>query len=312
MDEILRENVIFRSKSSFQCTVLEELLEDMSFQKYVEFISSHESFIKKWILTYIINKYDRGPALETLQENILSSIDKKIKTALKNKRCLKENSVSGFLEKFCELLKTELVISQKDMKVITFLNLGDVMQFSSEIGNFLPETQQQIRSELRFIDIQYIFSRIIVKPLHEVFRKAIGCGKQCPFCGVPCEAAGYDHKNNSASIHRPQGLGKCCFVEDEKLVTDICSTRVVSNLTFRNADTEGKSIYKEYLTFYPDWAIQPDSSIESSDYWKFIFVKFNKEFAEKYGALPAKLPDTWMKITREQALRSLKKAYNVN
>ncbi|XP_073490874.1 up-regulator of cell proliferation-like [Aquarana catesbeiana] len=313
LDEILRENVIFRSKSFFQYTILEKLLEDMSFQKYVEFISSYESFIKKWILTYIINKYDRGPALETLQENILSSIDKKIKTALKNKICLKENSVSGFLEKFCELLKTELVISQKEMKVITFFNLGDVMQFSSEIGNFLPETQQQIRSELRFIDIQYIFSRIIVKPLHEVFRKAIGCGKQCPFCGVPCEAAGYDHKNHSASIHRPQGLGKFCFVEDEKLVTDICSTRVVSNLTFRNTDTEGKSHpYKEYRTFYPDWAIQPDSSIESSDYWKFIFVKFNKEFAEKYGALPAKLPDTWMKITKEQALRSLKKAYNVN
>ncbi|XP_077303265.1 up-regulator of cell proliferation-like [Lithobates pipiens] len=313
VDEMLRENVIFHSKSSFHCTVLEELLEDMSFQKYVEFISSYESFIKNWILTYITNKYGRGPALETLLENILSSIVKKIKTALKNKRCLKENSVSGFLETFCELLKTELVISQKEMKVLTFLNLGDVMQFSSEIENFLPETQQQIRPELRSVDIQYILSRIIVKPLDELFRKVIGCGKQCPFCGVPCEASGCHHVNHSASMHRPQGLGKCCVVEDDKLATDICSTLVVSKLTFRNADTEWKSHpYKEYRTFYPDWAIQPDSSIKSSDYWKFIFVKFNQEFAEKYGALPAELPDTWMKITREQALGSLKKAYNVN
>ncbi|XP_040211496.1 up-regulator of cell proliferation-like [Rana temporaria] len=313
VDEILIENFTFHSKSSFQCMVLEELLEDMSFHKYDEYISSYESFIKKWILAYITNKYDRGSALQTLQENILSFIDKTIKNALKNERCRKENLVSGFLEKFCELLKTELVISQKEMKVITFLNFGSVVQFSSEIENFLPETQQQIRSDLRSIDIQYILSRVIVKNLHELFRKVVGCGKQCPFCGVPCEAGGSDHKNHSASIHRPLGLGQYYFVEDEKLFIDICSTLVVSNLTFRNTDTEWKDHpYKEYRTYYPDWVIQPDSSIGSSDYWKFIFVKFNQQFAKEYGAQPAELPETWMEITREQALHSLKKAFNVN
>ncbi|XP_040211928.1 up-regulator of cell proliferation-like [Rana temporaria] len=313
VDEILIENFTFRSKSSFQCMVLEELLEDMSFHKYVEFISSYESFIKKWILAYITNKYDRGSALQTLQENILSFIDKTIKNALKNERCRKENLVSVFLEKFCELLKTELVISQKEMKFITFLNFGSVVQFSSEIENFLPETQQQIRSDLRSIDIQYILSRMTVKPLHELFRKAIGCGKQCPFCDVPCEAGGGDHINHAASIHRPQGFGQYCFVEDDKLVIDICSTLVVSNSSFRNTDTEWKDHpYKEYRTYYPDWVIQPDSSIGSSDYWKFIFVKFNQQFAKEYGAQPAELPETWMEITREQALDSLKKAFNVN
>ncbi|XP_077303248.1 up-regulator of cell proliferation-like [Lithobates pipiens] len=313
VDEILSENVTFSSRNFFQYTILEELLENMSFQRYVECIRSYELFTKKWIITYIRNKYGRGPALENLLRNVLSSIDKKIKTTLKNERCLKENSVSGFLEKFCEFLKTELVISQKEMKVVTFHNLVNVQQFSSEIEHFLTGTQQQILSEFRSIDIEYVLTRVTVKPLDELFRKVVGCGKQCPFCGVPCEAGGGDHTNHKASIHRPQGLGRYRSLINEKLVIDICSTLVVSSTKFRNTDTNMQDHpYKEYRTYYPDWTIQPDSSIESSDYWKFIYVKFNQEFAKEYRAQPAEFPDIWKQITREQALQSLKKVFNVS
>ncbi|XP_018428539.1 PREDICTED: up-regulator of cell proliferation-like [Nanorana parkeri] len=314
VDEILAgsEHVTFSSRSYFQCTVLEELLEENSFQKYVEYIRSYESFLKKWILTYITNKYSEASALETLQGDILSSIVMKITTALKNESCLKGNSVSIFLKQFCELLKTELVISEKEMKIITFHNSGNVEQFSSGIEHFFTETQQQIRSELRSMDVQSVLSRVIVKPQDELFRKVVGCGKQCPFCKVPCEAGGGDH-NHTASIHRSQGLGQYRLDENKKLVIDICSTLVVSNMCFKNSDTEGKwHPYKEYRTYYPDWAIQPDPSIVSSDYWKYIFVQFNQEFAKKYRALPAELPDTWKEISREQALLSLKKIFNVN
>lgn len=145
----------------------------MSFQRYVKYISSYGSFTKKWILTYITNKYRRALSLQTLQGLILSSIEKKIKTTLKNERCLKEKSVSCFLEKFCELLKTELVISQKYMKVITFHNLVNVQQFSSEIEHFLTGTEQQILSEFRSFDIEYVLTRVTVKPQDELFRKVV-------------------------------------------------------------------------------------------------------------------------------------------
>ncbi|XP_077303249.1 up-regulator of cell proliferation-like [Lithobates pipiens] len=306
VDEILSENVTFSSRNFFQYTILKELLENMSFQRCVECISSYKRFTKEWILTYITNKYGRGPALEALLRNILSSINNKIKTTLKNERCLKESSASGFLEKFCKLLKTELVISQKEMKVVTFHNWVNVQQFSSEIEHFLTGTQQQILSEFRSFDIAYVLTRVTVKPQDELSRKVVGCGEQCPFCGVPCEAGGGDHKNHAASIHRPKGLRGYCFVKNEKLVIEICSTLVSSTTDTRMKDHP----YKEYRTYYPDWTIQPNSSIESSDYWKFIFVKFNQEFAKVYRAQPAELPDIWKQITREQALQSLKKVFN--
>ncbi|XP_073491200.1 interferon-induced very large GTPase 1-like [Aquarana catesbeiana] len=316
VDEILGdpENITFSSRSCFQCTVLEELLEEMSFQKYVEYINSYESFVKQWISTHIINKYCISPpASETLQGHILTSINKKIKTVLKNERCLKSQTVSCFLENFCELLKEDLVMSQEEMKVITFHHTGNVEQFSSEIEHYLKEAQRQIQSEVRSIALSSVLYTVTVKPQDELFRKVVGCRKQCPFCKVPCEIGGENHKIHSASIHRPLGLRHYEKNEDKSLIVDICSTRVLANCSFRNVDTEWKSYpCKQYSTIYPNWIIQPDASIESSDYWKYVFVQFNKNFAELYEAKPAELPEVWRQITKEQALHSLKKEFNIS
>ncbi|XP_073490875.1 up-regulator of cell proliferation-like [Aquarana catesbeiana] len=313
VDEILTENVTFSSRSFFQCIVLEELLEEMSIQKYAEYINSYESFIMRWILTRIINKYCISPALETLQEHILSSINKKIKTVLKNERCLKSKTVASFLENFCKLLKKDLVISREEMKVIAFHHTGNVEQFSSDIEHYLKETQQQIQSELRHMALGSLLYTVTVKPQDELFMKVVGCRMQCPFCKVPCEVRGEDHKIHEASMHRPQGLGNFQWDEDKNLIIDICSTHVVANCSFRNLDTEWKlHPCKEYGTIYPDWNIQPDASIESSDYWKYVFVQLNENFAELYEAKPAELPEVWKQITKEQALRSVKKVFNTS
>ncbi|XP_073491678.1 up-regulator of cell proliferation-like [Aquarana catesbeiana] len=315
VDEILGdpETVTFTSRSCFQYTVLEELLEEMSFQNYDEYINSYERFVNKWILTRIMRKYCNSPALEILQGHILSSINKKIKTVLKNERCRKSQTVSSFLKNFCELLKKDLVISQEEMKVIAFHHTGNVEEFSSEMEHYLKETQQQIQSELRSMSLSSILYTVTVKPQDELFRKVIGCRKQCPFCKVPCELGGEDHKIHEASMHRSQGLGHLKWDADKSLIVSICSTHVVANCTFRNEDTEWELCpCKEYSDIYPNWNIQPDASIESSDYWKYVFVQFNENFAELYEAKPAELPEVWKQITKEQALRSLKKEFNIS
>ncbi|XP_068103308.1 up-regulator of cell proliferation-like [Hyperolius riggenbachi] len=315
VDHILgdSDNITFSSRSFFQSTLLEELLGEMSFSKYVTFINLYESFTKLWILTYIRNKYQNSSTLQDLQMEILSSALKKIKNALQVENCCKSNTVSVFLEEFCGELKTDLVIPQNEMKVIKFHNLGNVDQFSSEVELQLTVTEQQIQSELNLMDIDSILSKLTLNPQDELFRKVIGCGKQCPFCKVPCEAGGGEHKKHFASVHRPQGLGQYRFDKSEMLVPDICSTHVVTDCTFSNSDTEGKfHPYKEYRTYYPEWAIQPDPSIESSDYWRFIFVQYNDQFAEKYKAKPAELPETWKQISKIQALRSLKDIFNMS
>ncbi|KAM5151688.1 uncharacterized protein ACMZJ9_009929 [Mantella aurantiaca] len=313
VDDILNssESITFSSRSFFQYNMLEELLEEMSFRKYVEYISSYKTFSETWILDYISEKYDGSETLENLYKKILSSIKTEIQSVLEDKECLQSPDASSFLEKVCEMLQKELVIPQNEKKVITFHNTAKVEQFSSDIQHFLIEIEQQILTELRSLDVDAVLSRVTLKPHCELFRKVVGCGKQCPFCGVPCEAGGGDHKEHFSSIHRSTGLGKWIWMNDDTLVIDICSSLVVSSASFRNVHT-GYAFhpYKEYRTYYPDWAIQPDPSIESSDYWKYIFAHFNKKFAKKYNAEPAELPGDWKKIPKAQALDSLKKVFN--
>ncbi|KAM4024005.1 up-regulator of cell proliferation-like [Anomaloglossus baeobatrachus] len=315
VDDIMNnsDNSTFSSRSFFQCTVLEKLLKENSYKQYVKYNTSYKTFSKKWILSYIIDTYSSPLRLQPMEENLLTSIDKEVKRVLNSDCCLKSNTAPDLLKQFCETLKAELVIPKNEMTVITFHNTINVEQFSADIQHFLKDTKTQILSELRSMSIESVLPKLSLKPQDELFRKVIGCGHQCPFCKVPCEAGGADHIEHFASVHRPQGLGTCRWESNHKLCYDICTTAVVSQTHFQNADTGGEwHPYKEYRTYYPDWAIQPDPSIESSDYWKYIIVKFNNEFAQEYDANPADLPDGWKHITPEQALSSLKKIFNVN
>ncbi|XP_068102720.1 up-regulator of cell proliferation-like [Hyperolius riggenbachi] len=314
LDDILNSNnnAIFSSKSCFQSHILTELLEEMSFQKCVDYINSYEAFTEQWLLSYLRKKYFNSPALEALQKEILLSIDKKLRTALKSESCRQCNTVPIFLQQFCENLKSELVIPQNEMNFIALHSSEKVEQFSQEVEKHLEGTEQQIQIEFGSMDIDSMFSRLTVKPQDELSRRLIGCGKQCPFCKVPCEAGGTNHANHIASVHRPQGMGNYKWEDSEKLIADICSTLVISSCTFKNVDTGWEwNPYKDYQTYYPDWTIQPDSSIECSDYWKFMFVNLNQQFANEYKTEPADLPELWKQITKQQALLSLKKSFSL-
>ncbi|XP_073491922.1 interferon-induced very large GTPase 1-like [Aquarana catesbeiana] len=304
------DNKKFSSRTFFQVFLLKELLEKNSFQKYVDYMGNHEEYTKAWILNYT-ETYAKPRILKPLQEMLLSSLDKKIRAALTKDNSLRSPSVLHFLKSVCEILKEELVIPQNEMQAVTFQNTADVGQFSSTIQLFLQDTKTKVLSELQSMDIKSVLSRVTVKPQDVLFRKVVGCGKQCPFCGVPCEAGGDEHKEHFATIHRPQGLGRYRFLFFNILSTDICSTSVVSDAHFGNSDTgEMFHPYREYRTYYPDWSIQPDPSIESSDYWKYIFVTFNEKLAKEYNARPARIPDSWKSITREKVLESLMKMFN--
>uniref|UniRef100_A0A8C5QBI4 VLIG-type G domain-containing protein n=1 Tax=Leptobrachium leishanense TaxID=445787 RepID=A0A8C5QBI4_9ANUR len=314
VDDILTssDNIKFTSRTFFQDSVLKDLLEKEDCLSFVEYTASYENYLRNWIKTYISDKYEKSAQLETLQKHILSDIVTKIQDALKSEKILKSLNIKNLLENMCEELKSHLVISWNLVDMVILENNAEVSQFSGDIQIFLPETEKKILSELNRLDIESILSEVTVKPEDELLKKVIGCGKQCPFCKVPCEAGGSGHTEHFASIHRPQGLGRYHSSHTKHLCSDICSTDVVSNRTFQNADTDWKSHpYKEYRTFYPDWAIQPDPSIEASDYWKYVFMKFNDQFAEEWKVKPAELPEEWSKITKEQALRSLKDAYNI-
>ncbi|XP_075140878.1 up-regulator of cell proliferation-like [Leptodactylus fuscus] len=315
VDDILQgsDNQIFKLRPRFQYNLLKNLLDEMSFEKYVQFINHYEKFSKDWIQNKISEIYQKPGALEPLQEDLISSIMKDVKDVLREEAILKSKDIPQFLENVQEKLKEKIVISQMEINIIASSNEVNVPQFSSDIQLFLDLTKEKALADLKSLSLDSILSKTKMKPQDELFKKVTGCGKQCPFCKVPCEAGGLGHTEHSASLHRPDGLGRWRWSFSNKLSTDICTTSVKSDVRFRNLDTNGVSHpFKDYRTIYPDWSILPDSSIESSDYWKYIFAKFNEDFAKEYNAKAADLPEDWKKIKQEDALSSIRKEFNIN
>ncbi|XP_069591177.1 up-regulator of cell proliferation-like [Ranitomeya imitator] len=307
-----KDNMKYMSHTFFQMRVLCKLLEEHSFEQYVKYINNYERFVKECILEFIKEKYEDPEALQSLQSNIVLSILQKLRKILKDSQLQKSADISEFLRNICKMLNKDLVISQKDVKVIVFQNSVPVTQFAADVEFFLSDLRADIISEMRWSTIESVLDVVVLKPEEELFKKVIGCGNQCLFCKVPCEAGCAEHTEHFATVHRPQGLGRYRSVDTNVLCSSLCSTDVVTGKSFRNSDTEWKfHPYKDYQDLYPDWMIQPDPSISASDYWKFIFKEFNAKFAKEYNAKPATLPKDWYDINKGQALESLKESFRV-
>ncbi|CAM5148554.1 unnamed protein product [Natator depressus] len=314
VDDILNkaESIEYGSRTFFQFTVQKKLLEEMNFDNYVKYMKNYEEFVKTWIQRRMMDHYRETKRLGELEKKILSTIVKKVREVLESSKNEKNTTVLAFLNNFCEALQQDLVISKDNLLGIQFKNTAKTGQFCANIQTFLLDLEQEILLQFGGLDIQAKLSNLSLKPQDEIFKQVFGCGKQCPFCKVPCEAGGSDHKEHFASVHRPQGLCGYRYLDTQKLVYDICSSEVVSENSFRNSDTKGKRHpYKDYRIYYPDWRIQPDPSIEASDYWKFIFQKFNHQLANSYNANPADLPRDWGKITETRAQEGLKEVFNM-
>ncbi|KAM3917678.1 up-regulator of cell proliferation-like [Leptodactylus fuscus] len=308
VDDILNseDSINYGSRTFFQSALLQNLLEEKKFSEYVQYCLHYESFTKNWITKYITVRYQDNGRLDPIITEVLTCITKKVKQVLEAKSFLQHSELEPCLKMFCEILKKDLVISQNNMSVVTFENSSNPQQFFQYVLSFLSDIKEKVKNEIKALNIQELLSAVTVKPQDELFKKVFGCGKQCPFCKVPCEAGGTDHKEHFASIHRPQGLGRYRSVTTQILCHEVCTTDVVTERQFQCHDTNWECHpYKEYRTIYPDWKIQPDPSIEASVYWKYVLKEFNKQFAEDFKAKEAELPEDWYKITKEQALQSV-------
>ncbi|XP_062994197.1 interferon-induced very large GTPase 1-like [Elgaria multicarinata webbii] len=314
VDDILTSShsIEYASRTFFQYTLLNEMLEEKNFGKYVEYINDYEDFVKSWILKRVLDHYSKNKDLKNLEAQILSAILMKISEALKNVQNKNLVTISEFLDHFCGEMQKELVIPKASLVGVHFKHGSDTGQFSDYVEKSLPDLERQILSMFDALNITSKLSKLPVKPQDEIFKRVFGCGKQCPFCKVPCEAGGGAHEEHFAAVHRPQGLGKWRIKTTQKLYYNMCSTDVASNQEFYCPEKEWKlHPYKDYRVYYPDWCIQPDPSISASDYWKFVLTEFNHDFAQEYNAKPADLPEEWKKITKEQALQALKETYNM-
>ncbi|XP_040214317.1 up-regulator of cell proliferation-like [Rana temporaria] len=308
VDDILssEDSMKYGSRIFFQNALLSDLLKKKIFSEYVKYCLQYEIFVIDWITNYITVRYMESARLKKVISTRLSAITRKVKETLEIKSVLRHTTLSESLDEFCQNLKNELVISQNDITLVIFPDTANVQDFCKYVNQCLSDIETQILTELSSLNMEVVLTRTSIKPQDELFNKVFGCGKQCPFCRVPCELGGAEHKEHFASIHRPQGLGQYKYKSSNILCHELCTTDVISITAFENAATKwNPHPFKEYKKIYPEWKIQADSGMKASIYWKYVFKEFNEEFAKEYNASAATLPEDWEKITFQEALESI-------
>ncbi|XP_044213938.1 up-regulator of cell proliferation-like isoform X2 [Thunnus albacares] len=323
VDEILTgcHSAEFSSRSFFQYNIQEELLQKDDFDSFVKYICKYEIYVKDWIFQQIQQQISKKKTLCKLKIKNLQVIVDKITAALEQATKgpdgfqLPNNneSITELISNMRKYLIKEISISVEDEKRALFQIQCTCHPFINSLKMSIEDLKEQLQEEFsKSENITETLDKLPIKPQEELFKRVFGCGNQCPFCKVPCEAGGKDHKKHHAAVHRPKGLGGYSYEDTQKLVETLCTTAVQSEHKFKNTVTKWEPHpYKEYYTFYPDWHIPPDPTIEASDYWKFVLVKYNDRFAHKYKSKPADVPEAWRRITREQALKGLKDAFNI-
>ncbi|XP_062412964.1 interferon-induced very large GTPase 1-like [Sardina pilchardus] len=308
-DEMMKgdNGVDYSTSTHLQYSLLKQMLHEDKYELFKAYICSYESFVKHCILMET-DQMAKDGKIAILQKRRLSEIVKKITDAVTilTEQADSNTDIKTFIQNICTHLNDQLIFSKEYVNSFLILNTAKIEQFSRNLKEFVKQMEKSLAQsydnpkELPF------------KPHGTFFNRLIGCRKQCPFCGTPCEAGGKEHSEHFSSMHRPQGLGCFKWIKDKKLVTDICSSVVISGSKFQCDKTNGKLVpYKEYRTVYPDWKITGDAKVQATDYWKYVLMKFNTEFARHYNSEPADIPSNWTELTLDNAIESLKKSFNI-
>lgn len=147
-----------------------------------------------------------------------------------------------------------------------------------------------------------------------LYDRVKGCDKRCPFCKAPCDLEEKEHEVHEAVVHRPKGLVCYTNANSTTLSHNTCSADIVGQNQFQNRHTGGQSLpFKEYQSIYPGWNIYPEDSRNNGAavYWRYVFMRHNSRFAKEYQCAPAVLPEAWGKITKDEALQSLREAFHI-
>ncbi|XP_061884830.1 up-regulator of cell proliferation-like [Entelurus aequoreus] len=314
VDNILTscESMQFSSRSRFQYNIQKELLLKDDFTAFLKYISQYEMYVKEWIFAHILEKLQDNTLCELKLQNfevVVNKILKALKRALK-KQSDDTESITNLVHEMRLYLIKDITISEEAEKRVLFQIKSPVHSFTQKCIASLKSLKETLHVEFSNTeDIPETLNKLAVKPQDVLFKRVLGCGQQCPFCNISCEAGGKNHKKHYASVHRPQGLGTWRNSMTKELNISLCTNNVQSTRSFML--TEEVVRYRDYSTLFSDWYIPPDPTMEASDYWKFVMVRYNDSFAKEYCAKPAQVPEAWKSITKEQALKGLKDTFNI-
>ncbi|XP_026169277.1 interferon-induced very large GTPase 1 [Mastacembelus armatus] len=311
--EVQAKEQQFQSPHTFHQNLLEDLIKEDCFERFLEYLHSYDSYrlkkIQETVLPYLSESLDKW------RQQRLGEIVGKIAAAVSQVAGSTGSVLSDtkpLLESVCLTLE-----GNADVEVNRTPLEGPLFSITTEWDRFvtcLMELLAALRLNLvqefsQNSDITQLLQSLPIQPQHCLFSKVRGCDKQCPLCGTPCEVEEVGHEVHRAVLHRPKGV----------LPFDSCSLSYIgfseimtqSNPGLNN-DAQNTAVARGDIdSSYLNWDLCPEdpNSQMFSPYWRYVLVRFNEKFAKEYQKKPASIPEEWRKITQEEALDSLKEVF---
>lgn len=326
-EEILNEFVHY--KHNVMLRVLDNLARKKDFSAFMLYIRDSKSFVNNWLKNFIneaiFNTKDASVSRYlAIASSRLSNIMKCTKEAIIEVTKEKKKSKRGnWAQLFEANMKKELAVPSDLLDPIT-KNILDVENFKNVLLEKLADLENDVVQEFQCCDADQIVWKG-TPPIETVMKEIWGCPEQCPFCSEPCQRnEGHisDGVKHSCIQHRPYGVGGIVGENDDELRIVTCNFAVQSSAKFKctvidlkcresgKCETSGVNYthhpYKQYKSYLPNWDIDPNPTMEVSKYWMWFVGKNIDNLCSIYGAKKPKIPESWMAITDEDALDSLR------
>ncbi|XP_051521034.1 interferon-induced very large GTPase 1 [Myxocyprinus asiaticus] len=311
---------LYSSSEKFHYGLLKDMLLKDRFENFHEYLQSHESFSRKSIENFVATHLSSSVMIEDRRKQKMHQIFELIQ------RCIIQASENGsgvqsnvrlLLEKICINLQSlgEIFVPTQILEETLFDITIHCEHFLTDLKESVTELSSSIAQGFKENeDVIEVFDDLPCKLQNMLYERLKGCDQRCPFCKAPCDLGEKEHQVHEAVLHRPKGLVCYTNANSTTLSHSTCSADITGKNQFQNRHTGGQSLpFKEYQSIYPDWNISPEDPRNNGAavYWRYVFVRYNSRFAQEYQCAPATLPQTWERISQEEALRSLKEAFNI-
>ena len=317
MRDLKKDEDAFKSKMYFIAQVLTDLTNE-PFLSYCEYFEDCHESLKKWAERYIImhakskSKKSSETVFIQLASEELDLLAAHIRIAtVKPDNCNNQE----WINEFCFILEGKLEIKRScwTNHVNAIENLDNLKRF------LIQELNKELESKAILDSIEKNMDHICKdagKMLHDYLLGST-CVAQCPFCQELCNLDNSTHIKlnipHYVKIHRPQCIVKsvdCLWQKDDISMLNNCNFLVSSDLNFAIKHKSKAKIYKE-------WEISGDplkigstkTSLSISTYWKWVVSNFRSDIIPWKNISEIDIPETWNKISKEEAIKSLREMY---
>ncbi|XP_045703514.1 interferon-induced very large GTPase 1-like [Phyllostomus hastatus] len=196
------------NRANLEKHILISLAENENFDDYMEYIHNPESFFMNYIQNHV-KSYCAEQGSEKIKTFLKMTLDD-IKTTILSaiheataKAKDQSSTGSGWLDFFCDELKSNLIFPRKDLISIEHQEIKDFEFLKEAMSEALDPAMNKVEKEC------------LTKPMEEMVpeiqkllsEQLCGCWKQCPFCKAICTNTIPSHDgDHSVPFHRPQAV----------------------------------------------------------------------------------------------------------